>query len=105
MSNETWKDYYYKHFKQGTHDVPRKAVEATYNYQQVKIDNLTTQLTDAISSNEELRVREGDFKHQIESLLEAISWYQLFLAPGGKKYMLDKAEEKIKASGINLKNS
>lgn len=100
MSKETWKDYYYKHFESGVHDVGREAVKATYEYQQRKIDNLDDQIQDLIERNEELRVESFHFETSVQKLLEAVAWYKMYLAPGGKPYMLEKAEECFMAANI-----
>lgn len=101
MSKETWKDYYYKNFKQGIHDVPRKAVEATFEHQQKKYDELESLHQELIDISEELRKEIKSKNSSIEQLLQAVSYYQLFLAPGGKSWMLDKASECLKNSGVD----
>jgi len=104
VPKETWKDYYYKHFKRGVHDNPRKAIQATYDYQEVKIENINAHLQDVISVNDDVRRRLELSEVSQTKLLEAISWFQLFLAPGGKPYMLEKAEECIKIAGVESEN-
>lgn len=101
MSKETWKDYYYKNFKKGIHDVPRKAVEATFDYQQQKLDEIETLHQELIDIHEELRAEVRCKNKAIESLLQAVSYLQLFLAPGGKHWMMEKANECLERSGVH----
>lgn len=100
MSKETWKDYYYKNFKRGIHDVGRNAVKETFEYQQEKIDMIEKQANDLLQKNEELRLENSHYKFTVEKLLEAVAWHKLYVSPGSKPYMLEKAEKCFLAANI-----